>query len=65
MEVDTIRDILKRNSYPTTFIEKHILRFISEHDISENNFPPGNEKLIPTPQDDSKNFILLPYLGRP
>ena len=54
LEVENLRKILKKNSYPSGIIEQYIKSFL--------NKPHVLKKVIPTvPKEEL--FIVLPYLG--
>ena len=54
LEVENLREILKKNSYPSWIIEQSIRSFLSKLRVSK--------KVIPT-FPKKKLFIVLPYLG--
>ena len=64
-EINTIREILKQNSYPVALIEQKIAEFIAEHDINKHNFARANSKKLVSSEIKQNGYFLLPYLGKP
>ena len=55
MEVENLREILKKNSYPSGIIEQSIRSFLNKLHVPKKVIPTVPKKEL---------FIVLPYLGR-
>ena len=64
-EVDVIKDLLNKNCYPSTLIEKNITEFIDRHNLNEQSFPPAIEKMPEKANNKPEDYLLIPYWGKP
>ena len=65
-EVETIKCILQKNSYPTAFIEKNVNEFFNRRAINIATFERATRKTATTQKsnDLKEAFLTIPYLGR-
>ena len=64
-EVDRIKYILANNAYPQAVVDKCIEEFRLHHGINEFNFKMDPPAPPPKTADDTCNYILIPYIGKP
>ncbi len=58
-EVDNIRSMMEKNSYPTWFLDKTINEFLSR------TVDQGTEQPIQQLPTESVSFLNIPYIGKP
>ena len=64
-EVEKIKNILQRNSYPSAFIDRNIEEFLSSHSINENSFKNVGIGKEEQPEKSQESYITIPYIGKP
>ena len=66
-EVEKIKTIFRKNSYPSSMINRGVDEFISRRNISNEKFKidEKNDNSQGTSQDTKKSYITVPYVGKP
>ena len=60
-EVEKIKNILQRNSYPSAFIDRNIEEFLSFYSINENSFKNVGIGKGETPEKSPESYITIPW----
>jgi hypothetical protein len=63
-EVETIRKLMKDNSYPSTLFEKILDEFSAHHDIDNINFKTGPEVKHPMENNSQGVYLVVPFFGK-
>ena len=66
-EIEKIKTIFRKNSYPSSMINRSVDEFISRRNISNEKFKidKENDNSQGTSQDAKKSYITVPYVGKP